>query len=199
MIVQIYKVLTIFALLAFTGFAPLLMADDKTDIQVMMKKMIGEVTTLIQDKTLPKEQRNSQVEAIAGPYFDFGLMGRLSLGKTQWKKMMPQERKSFSTLFTERVKRSYSSKMDLYTDEVVIIDDAVQVKSRIHLPTHLIRKNEKRDILYKFYKSKKGGWLIYDVDILGVSIIQTYRTQFADILKDGDVTTLLEKLKTSES
>lgn len=196
---QINKLLTIFTLLVFIGFAPLLSADDKTDIQVMMKKMIGDVTTLIQDESIPKEMRKRQIETLAAPHFDFGLMGRLSLGKKQWKKMSPEERKNFSVLFEERVKQSYRSKLDLYTDEVVIIDNAVQVKSRIHLPTHLIRKNEKRDILYKFYKSKKRGWLIYDVDILGVSIIQTYRTQFAGILKEDNFATLLEKLKTSES
>jgi phospholipid transport system substrate-binding protein len=191
--------LTIFTLLAFIGFTPLLMADDKTDIQVSMKKTIGEITTLIQDKTVAKEVRNRQIETIVTPLFDFGLMARLSLGKTQWKKITPEERKTFTTLFEERVKQSYMSKLDLYTDEVVIIDDAVQVKSRIHLSTHLIRKNERRDILYKFYKSKKRGWLIYDVDILGVSIIQTYRTQFAGILKEDTFAVLLEKLKTSES
>ncbi len=196
---QINKFLTIFTLLTFIGFAPLLSADDKTDIQVMMKKMIGDVTTLIQDESIPKEIRKRQIETIVAPHFDFGLMGRLSLGKKQWKKLSPKERKNFSTLFEDRVKQSYRSKLDLYTDEVVIIDDAVQVKSRIHLPTHLIRKNEKRDILYKFYKSKKRGWLIYDVDILGVSIIQTYRTQFAGILKEDTFAVLLEKLKTSES
>ena len=193
------KFLTIFTLLALLGFTPQLMADDKQDIQVMMKKMIGDVTSLIQDKSIPKESRNSQVEAIVAPHFDFGLMGRLSLGKKEWKKITAEERKAFSRLFEERVKQSYRSKLDLYTDEVVIIDDAIQVKSRIHLPTHLIRKNEKRDILYKFYKSKKRGWMIYDVDILGVSIIQTYRTQFAGILKEDNFETLLEKLKTSES
>lgn len=196
---QIYKFLTIFTLLAFIGFTPLLSADDKTDIQVMMKKMIGDVTTLIQDESIPKEIRKRQIEEIVAPHFDFGLMGRLSLGKKAWKKLTPEERKNFSTLFEKRVKQSYRSKLDLYTDEVVIIDDAIQVKRRIHLPTHLIRKNEKRDMLYKFYKSKKRGWLIYDVDILGVSIIQTYRTQFAGILKEDNFAVLLEKLKTSES
>ena len=37
--------------------------------------------------------------------------------------------------------------------------------------------------------------LIYDVDILGVSIIQTYRTQFADILAKESFDNLLEKLR----
>ncbi|MEN8147167.1 MAG: ABC transporter substrate-binding protein [Campylobacterota bacterium] len=193
------RLLTIFTLLAFIGFAQLLSADDKTDIQVMMKKNIGKVTSLIQDKTISKEVRNSRIETMIKPLFDFGLMGRLSLGKTQWKKITPEERKRFSTLFEERVKTSYMSKIDLYTDEVVTVGEAVQVKSRIHLPTYFITKNKKRDILYKFYKSKNRGWLIYDVDILGVSIIQTYRTQFAGILKEDSFAILMEKLKISES
>ena len=190
---------TIVTLLAFMGFAQPLAADDKRDIQVMMKKVIGEVTSLIQDKNMDRAVRNEKVETMVTPLFDFGLMARLSLGKEQWRKITPQERKHFSALFEERVKQSYRSKLDLYTDEVVIIDDAIDVKNRIHLPTHLISKNEKRDILYKFYKSKKGKWLIYDVDILGVSIVQTYRSQFAGILKEGSFATLIEKLKTSES
>ena len=191
--------LTLFSLLALLSLTPTLMADDKADIQSSMKKMIGEVTSLIQDKTLIKESRNQQIETLVTPVFDFALMGRLSLGKRAWKRLTPQERKEFITLFEKRVKQSYMSKLDLYTDEVVIIDNAVNVKNRIHLPTHLVRKNERRDILYKFYKSKNRGWLIYDVDILGVSIVQTYRTQFATILKETDFATLIEKLKIAQT
>jgi len=174
-------------------------ADDKADIKAMMKEKIGAVTTLIQDKETSKDVRNKKIEAIVTPLFDYGLMGRLSLGKKQWKKLSKQERADFAHLFEERVTQSYISKLDLYSDEVVAIDDAIKVKSRIHLPTHLMSKNEKRDILYKFYKSKKRGWLIYDVDILGVSLIQTYRTQFSGILKNDSFAVLLEKLKTEKS
>ena len=174
-------------------------ADDKADIKAMMKEKVSAVTTLIQDKETSKDVRNKKIEAIVTPLFDYGLMGRLSLGKKQWKKLSKQERADFAHLFEERVTQSYISKLDLYSDEVVAIDDAIKVKSRIHLPTHLMSKNEKRDILYKFYKSKKRGWLIYDVDILGVSLIQTYRTQFSGILKNDSFAVLLEKLKTEKS
>jgi len=193
------KILPILTMLVLLGFTQTLMADAKVEIQSFMKEKISKVTSIIQDKTITKALRDTQVDALVRPLFDFGLMGRLSLGKTQWKKLSTAERKNFNQLFEERVMNSYMSKLDLYSDEVVIIDEAVQVKSRIHLPTHLMRKNEKRDILYKFYKSKKRGWLIYDVDILGVSIIQTYRKQFAGILKEESFATLLEKLKTAES
>jgi phospholipid transport system substrate-binding protein len=176
-----------------------LLANGTSEIETNMKQVIGEVTSIIQDKSMAKPLRDAKVDALVRPLFDFGLMGRLSLGKSAWKKLSKEERAEFSRLFEARVMRSYMSKLDLYTDEVVVIDDAIQVKSRIHLPTRLMRKNEKREILYKFYKSKKRGWLIYDVDILGVSIIQTYRTQFAGILKDDSFAVLLEKLQTSDS
>jgi len=188
-------IMVLFAL----GASQSVVADDKADVKAMMKEKIGAVTTLIQDKKTTKDLRNEKIEAIVSPLFDYGLMGRLSLGKKQWKKLSKQERAEFSHLFEVRVTQSYVSKLDLYSDEVVAIDDAIKVKSRIHLPTHLMSKNEKRDILYKFYKSKKRGWLIYDVDILGVSLIQTYRTQFSGILKNDSFAVLLEKLKTEKS
>ena len=31
---------------------------------------------------------------------------------------------------------------------------------------------------------KNGEWFIYDIDLVGVSIIQTYRQQFAGLLKE---------------
>ena len=196
---QKYKVLTILTLAFLTFFTQAVMADEQADIQLMMKEKIGMVTRTIQDKSIDKATRDTKVDNAVRPLFDFGLMGRLSLGKKQWKKLSVEERQRFSSLFEARVMNSYMSKLDLYTDEIVVIDDAKKVKSRIHLPTYFMRKNEKRDILYKFYKSKKRGWLIYDVDILGVSIIQTYRTQFSGILKEDTFAALLEKLKTSES
>lgn len=193
------RFIIIFLLLGIMSLVTPLLADDKADIQASMTKMIGKVTTLIRDKSLTKENRNNEIDTLVSPLFDFGLMGRLTLGKEQWKKISPKERKAFSELFEKRVKESYMNKLDLYTDEVVVVDDALSVKNRIHLPTHLVRNNERRDVVYKFYQSKKRGWLIYDVDILGVSIIQTYRTQFSGILKEETFATLLEKLKTLDS
>ncbi|MBF7043723.1 ABC transporter substrate-binding protein, partial [Campylobacter volucris] len=48
-------------------------------------------------------------------------------------------------------------------------------------------------VIFKFY-NKNGDWQIYDVDIFGVSIIQTYRSQFKDVLQNADFATLLSKL-----
>ena len=39
------------------------------------------------------------------------------------------------------------------------------------------------------------GWKIYDVEIEGVSVLLTYRSQFNDILKNGTIEDLLSRLE----
>ena len=51
---------------------------------------------------------------------------------------------------------------------------------------------------YKFYKLK-NNWKIYDVEVEGVSIVQTYRSQFATILQKGSIDDLLLKLEQPEN
>jgi len=75
------------------------------------------------------------------------------------------------------------------------VGEAKKVKKRIHVTTHLVSKDDKIDMIYKFYKTKKQDWMVYDVEIMGVSIVQTYRSQFAGILKDQSIEDLLKKLR----
>jgi phospholipid transport system substrate-binding protein len=44
------------------------------------------------------------------------------------------------------------------------------------------------------YKNRKGQWKSYDLELLGVSIVQTYRTQFENALKGKTAADLLNKM-----
>ena len=67
-------------------------------------------------------------------------------------------------------------------------------KTVIYIPMQLLSRDKKIAILYKLRKVDKR-WKIYDVEIQGVSILLTYRSQFDDILRRGTVTDLLSKLE----
>ena len=71
-----------------------------------------------------------------------------------------------------------------------------KVKStRITLQSNIIGKDETYKVVYKFYKQKnRNNWLIYDVDLVGVSIVQTYRKQFQEYLKTKSFKQLLQSL-----
>ena len=49
-------------------------------------------------------------------------------------------------------------------------------------------------MIFKMFKSK-NDWKIYDIEIEGVSIISTYRSQFDQILSKGTIDELMKKLE----
>ena len=55
------------------------------------------------------------------PMLDFELMAKLTLGKKVWKKLSKAKRAEFTKLYVKRMENSYSSKVDAYTDEQVVI------------------------------------------------------------------------------
>lgn len=164
-------------------------------IEPVMRGKIDTILTLLNDANLSKGERNAAIEKEVDPYFDFALMAKLSLGKKAWTAATQQQRREYVTLFERRIKDSYMNKLDLYKNETINLEAPKEVKNRIHLNSFIVQKGEKKEVLYKFYLSKKRGWLIYDVDVLGVSIIQTYRSQFASELANGSMDALLEKLR----
>jgi len=160
---------------------------------------IDEVILIVQDKSLVKDQRNSDIIKVLTPMFDFELMAKLSLGKV-WKQLNSADRKRFVELYVERMKKSYSSKIDAYSDEKVEVKKIKQPKSnRIELVTDLVSKTDKLEIAYKFYRPKslkmdKDNWLIYDAVILGVSILKTDKAQFQEFLQTKSITQLMNEL-----
>jgi len=170
-------------------------ADELALVKKNAEQRINAVIDYIRDKNLDKNTRNQKIIAAMSPMFDFSQMAKLSMGKRNWTRMTPAQRQEFNELFVIRLQESYLEKLDLYTDEEVVVDQAKQVKTRIHVRSHLVAKDDKIEMIYKFYKKNNQGWKVYDVEILGVSIVQTYRSQFAGILKNQSIEDLLEKLR----
>ncbi len=174
-------------------------ADDKMELKNNFLRTIDEVVLIVKDKTLSKESRNGDIVKVLTPMFDFELMAKLSLGKT-WKKLSKDDRKKFIDLYVKRMKKSYSSKLDSYSDEKIEVTKIKQPKSnRIELQTNLLSKDIKLEISYKFYKPKrlkmdKNNWLIYDVVILGISILKTDKAQFREFLQTRTIKDLIIEL-----
>jgi phospholipid transport system substrate-binding protein len=82
----------------------------------------------------------------------------------------------------------------LYTDEKIIFEAPAQVKKKVRVPTQLVSKDRKTSILYKLYKPA-DDWKVYDLEIQGVSIIRSYRSQFGEVLQSGTIDDLLLKME----
>lgn len=175
------------------------MALQEAEISSFMQTNIDTATTILRDSKIQKAEKAKKIFDIFDTLFDYNLMSKLAIGGKQWGALSLEKQVEFSKIFEKKLKNSYMEKLDLYTDEKIVIKNSEKIKdSRIHLTTHLMKNNEVYEIIYKFYKTSSNDWLIYDVDVLGVSIIQAYRTQFADALSKDSFEKLLEKLKSTE-
>lgn len=171
-------------------------ADDKVAAEEFVKCKLDSAFAVLQNEDLQQEAKKKAVVDIVTPMFDFELMAKLSLGKKYWPDLTDENKAKYTELFVKRLRTSYLDKLTLYTDEKVTFESPVQVKSKIHVPTYLVSKEKKISMLYKLYKSKET-WKIYDVEIQGVSIIRSYRAQFAAILENGTVDDLFLKMEES--
>jgi len=171
-------------------------ADDKITAQEFLKSKLDSVFEVLQKEDLEQQAKNKAVIEIVTPMFDFALMAKLSLGKTHWPGLTKEKQDRFTELFVNRLRQSYLNKLTTYTDEEIIYESPVEVKKKIQIPTRLISKGREISMLYKFYNSN-NSWKVYDIEIQGVSIIRSYRSQFNEILQHGTMDDLFEKLEKS--
>ncbi len=174
-------------------------ADETVKVKELFMKKIDEVVLIVNDTSLDKESRNAKIVKVLDPIFDFELMAKLSLGK-KWFTLSSEDQKKFVELYVERMKKSYSSKLDSYSGQEIQVTDIQQPKdTRIVLTSNLIAEDSKFEVVYKFYKpneqlSDKLEWVIYDVEIEGVSILKTDRAQFSEYLQKNSVKDLMQEL-----
>ena len=177
-----------------------LFALKEAQIKDSMSLKIDNVMKILEKKDLSNNQKGEEIIKILDEIFDYELMAKIALGKDAWNSITTQEQDDFTKTFEEKLKRSYIEKLELYNDQKIKIVDLIPYKkTRLQLQTQIIGKNEIFDINYNFYNKEKNGdnWLIYDVDLLGVSIIQTYRQQFSGILEKMSFREMLLELKNS--
>lgn len=172
------------------------MADEKNAVKDLVQEKINHALALLQTNGMDKKQRNDRIIETVSPLFDFEQMAKLSLGKKYWMETDMKNQEKYSSLFISRLQESYLEKLDLYNNETVVYEEAQEKNNKMHLMTHLVSKDNKIDMLYKLYKSK-DGWKVYDLEIQGVSVVQTYRSQFDGVMKNGTIDDLLAKLRTS--
>ena len=168
------------------------------EIQLEMRKKIDNVLSILEKKNINFKEKGTEIIKVIDEVFDYELMAKIALGKETWNSISEDKQKKFAKVFEEKLKKSYIDKLELYNDQKVkIIDLKPYNNSRLQLETELLEKDGTYKINYNFYNRSKDkeDWVIYDVDLVGVSIIQTYRQQFAGQLKEktfDEMLTLLE-------
>lgn len=162
-------------------------------MQATIQSNIDKSRALLERYGEDKNKAANEMFKLFDPVFDYALMAKLALSK-HYDTLNGEQKKEFNNAFEMQLKTTFTNHLSVYKNEDIKVTSREKVKERIFLNATMLINGEERKIVFKFY-DKKGDWLVYDVDVAGVSIIQTYRSQFADLLEKENFSVLLEKLK----
>ena len=169
-------------------------AQDPVAPDLLIRDRIDSVIEVLQQQELDLQSKKAAILDLVEPLFDFALMGKLALGKTHWQSLSASEQERYQRCFVDMLKASYVNKLDFFSNESVVYRDVEQQgRNKVAVPTVLVSKDAEYLMLYKLYRSARG-WLIYDVEIQGVSVITSFRSQFDQILQNGTPADLLREM-----
>src|SRR5207247_1018934 len=140
------------------------------------------------------QQKKIEARRAAEELFDFEEMSRRMLAD-YWQESSASQQGEFVRLFTELLERSYLNGLrSVPPAAVTFLGETVngsyaQVKSRIGTS-----RFGETSVDYRLV-DHDGRWAVYDVVLDGVSLVSSYRSQFASILRTSSFAQLLEKLR----
>ncbi|MFZ6656507.1 MlaC/ttg2D family ABC transporter substrate-binding protein [Undibacterium sp. TJN19] len=171
---------------------------------VLMKRLSTEIIdTAKNDKDIQAGDQKrvyDMVEKKILPYVDFQRMTSLAAGKS-WKEATPDQQKQLTNEFRQLLVFTYSGAISQIKDQRVEFkplradpsDTEVEVKSQV-----IQTRGEPLQLNYRLEKLP-AGWKIFDINVLGAWLVETYKGSFsAEISKsgiDGLIKTLSEKNK----
>jgi phospholipid transport system substrate-binding protein len=170
-------------------------AGEPTD---QLRTQIDRVLKTVQDPELQKEGRlagRRAIRKIADEIFDFDDTARRVLAR-HWAQRSPAERGEFVALFADVFEHAYVSKIELYQGErLTYLGDTVEGDRAIVRTSLLTRQGSELHVDYRMQRAPAGRWMVYDVVIENVSLIDNYRSQFNSVIQRSSYQELVRKLK----
>lgn len=146
------------------------------------------------------------VEQVLLPHVDLGVMSRYVLGK-YWRTANAEQRERFSSEFKNLMVRFYVSAIledpnklgELLEDSDNLISylpvetDESTTKTRVRAEVHMPNGGPRVPVSFSLFK-KEDQWMLYDVNVDGISLVSNYRSSFATEMRSDGLDALIERL-----
>lgn len=164
----------------------------------ILKPALNKILAISKTPEVDQDEKTKVYDEIIYPLFDYSLAAKLTLGKEQWEKSSDDQKERFVDLYSKRLQGFYLNRLLLlYPDIDITFINTVQEQNKAVVTTEMessrYTKKKKRDVDYKIRYSG-GNWAIYDVDIVGISILKNFKEQFNHLLSQGTIEDLLKTL-----
>jgi len=137
------------------------------------------------------------------PYVNFQRMTAAAVGRN-WRSATPEQQKRLQEEFKVLLVRSYAGALTQVRDQTVQLKPmrAQPADTEVVVRTEVRGKGEPIQLDYRLEKAA-DGWKIYDVNVLGVWLVEQYRTAFTQEIsasgRDGLIAKLAERNKGTKS
>ena len=131
------------------------------------------------------------------PHLDFQRGTALTMGRN-WREATPEQRQKLAAEFRNLLLHTYAGAMSQIKDQTMTFrplrmdpsETDVEVRSEVRMP----RRPEPVEVSYRLRKAP-SGWKIYDVNVMGAWLSETYRTTFASEISKGGIDGLIRTLE----
>ena len=166
----------------------------------LVKKVTAEVLEAIQsDQQLQGGDRKKALalaEQKILPLVDFQEATQLAVGRP-WAGATPEQKERLVTEFRGMLVRVYSSAIGVYTGQTMKVlpvhmaPNATEATVR----NHYISDGRPPVTVSYAMKQTPTGWKIYDINVEGVSLVLTYRSEFEQITRAAGIDGLIKRLQ----
>ena len=194
---KLMKQLLAMATIAFATAAQAAPATEAPD--VLVKRISQDVIdTAKSDKGIQAgdiNRVNQLVETKILPYVDFQRMTSLAAGR-HWRTATPEQQQKLSAEFRTLLVYTYSGALSQIKNETVEFkplraaadDTEVEVRSQVN-----VARGEPVLLNYRVAKSPTG-WKIYDINVMGAWLVETYKSSFNSEISKGGIDGLIKTL-----
>ncbi|WP_341907367.1 ABC transporter substrate-binding protein [Polaromonas sp. YR568] len=186
------------------GIAPWVRAAEEAP-DALIKRVSAEVLDNIKsDKAVKGGDMGkviSLVDAKIMPNVNFTRMTASAVGRN-WRQATPEQQKRLQEEFKTLLIRTYSGALSQVNDQKINVKPlrAAPADTEVVVRTEVLGRGDPVQLDYRMEKTPTG-WKIYDLNVLGVWLVETYRTQFAQEISakgvDGLIASLSERNKSN--
>jgi phospholipid transport system substrate-binding protein len=187
-------------LLLFVVFGSLMFTTvgaEERNPTAVLQPVLPDIQAILEDESLQGNEhlveRRDKIMSLIKRRFDFREMSKRVLGKT-WRQIDDKERDNFTVLMTKFLENVYLGKLEGYSGKAVEFVAETIKNDRAQVTTIVEHENEKIPLHYIMNKTA-SGWMVYDINIEGVSLIKNYQEQFKSILRKDDYQGLVKVLE----
>ena len=197
---NVFKKLFAVAGFAFAGlaFAPAVSAQEAPD--ALVKRISQEVIdTAKSDKEIQAGNQKRVLELVEAkilPHVDFQRMTALAAGRF-WREATPEQQKQLVNEFRSLLVYTYSGAISQVKDQKLEFKpmraDAADTEVEVRSQVVQARGGDPIQLNYRLEKLPTG-WKIYDVNVLGAWLVETYKGNFAAEISKGGIDGLIKTL-----